>query len=199
MRSLSLTAMVLTLALVGGCASSPRASFYTLSPERPQEHADAGAQASRTPVAITIGAVTVPDIVDRPQLVLRVNANEVMIDEFARWPDSLKSQIRQVIAADLAMDFPGAFVSGYPQNVDSALTYQVSIDVQRFESVPGEAAAVSVLWSVRSPKGAAVSGQTIVHEATAGAGYDALVAAHSRAMAAVGWDVATAVRSTLRQ
>src|SRR5258706_1788683 len=118
MRSLLLTIMVLMLALVGGCASSPKASFYTLSAERPQEHTDTGAPAAGAPAAITIGIVTIPEIVDRPQLVLRVDPNQVALDEFARWADPLKSQIRRVIAADLALLFPGAFVSGYPQNVD---------------------------------------------------------------------------------
>ena len=61
MRSLLLTAIVLTLTLAGGCGSSPKASFYTLSPQRAQAQVDTG-----TPVAITIGVVTVPDIVDRP-------------------------------------------------------------------------------------------------------------------------------------
>jgi uncharacterized protein len=198
-RPLLLTAMALALALVGGCASSPNASFYTLSPERPQEHTDTGAPVAGAPAAITIGDVTVPEIVDRPQLVLRVNANQVTLDEFARWADPLKSQIRRVIAADLALLFPGALVSGYPQYVDPASTYQVSIDVQSFESAPGETASVSVLWSVRPPKGAPVSGRTVVHEPTGGPGYDALVAAHSRALAAVSRAIAAALRSTLRQ
>jgi uncharacterized lipoprotein YmbA len=189
--------MALTLALVGGCASSPQASFYTLSPERPQDHTDTGAPGG-APAAITISAVTIPDIVDRPQLVLRVDANQVSLDEFARWADPLKSQIRQVIAADLALDFPGALVSGFAQNVDPTLTYQVSIEVQSFESAPGEKASVSVLWSVRPPKGAPVSGRTVVHEPTGGPGYEALVAAHSRALAAVGHAIAAALRSTLR-
>jgi uncharacterized lipoprotein YmbA len=197
MRSLLLTPMVLTLtlALVGGCGSSPKSSFYTLSSERPQEQVD-----TRTPAAITIGIVTVPDIVDRPQLVLRVDANQVALAEFDRWADPLKSQIRRVIAADLALQFPGALVSGYPQNVDPASTYLVSIDVQSFESAPGDAASMTGLWSVRPPKlSAPVSGRTVVHEPTGGAGDDALVAAHSRALAAVGRDIAAALRSTLRQ
>ena len=194
MRSLLLTPMVLTLALLGGCGSSPTSSFYTLSPERAQEHVDTG-----TPVAITIGVVTVPDIVDRPQLVLRVDANQVALAEFDRWADPLKSQIRRVIAADLALQFPGALVSGYPQNVDPASNYLVSIDVQSFESAPGDAASITVLWSVRPPKlGAPMNGRTVVREPTGGAGDDALVAAHSRALAAVSRDIATALRSSLR-
>ncbi|WP_174246418.1 membrane integrity-associated transporter subunit PqiC [Burkholderia sp. L27(2015)] len=195
MRSLLLMPVVLTLALVGGCGSSPTASFYTLSPVRPQEHVDTG-----TPVAITIGIVTVPEIVDRPQLVLRVDANQVALAEFDRWADPLKSQIRRVIAADLALQFPGALVSGYSQSVDPASTYLVSIDVQSFESAPGDAASITVLWSVRPPKlGAPMSGRTVVREPTGGAGDEALVAAHSRALAAVSRDIAAALRSTLRQ
>ena len=195
MRSLLLTAIVLTLTLAGGCGSSPKASFYTLSPQRAQAQVDTG-----TPVAITIGVVTVPDIVDRPQLVLRVDANQVALAEFDRWADPLKSQIRRVIAADLALQFPGALVSGYPQNVDPASNYLVSIDVQSFESAPGDAASITVLWSVRPPKlGAPMNGRTVVHEPTGGAGDDALVAAHSRALAVVSRDIATALRSTLRQ
>jgi len=194
MRSLLLTAIVLTLTLAGGCGSSPKASFYTLSPQRAQAQVDTG-----TPVAITIGVVTVPDIVDRPQLVLRVDANQVALAEFDRWADPLKSQIRRVIAADLALQFPGALVSGYPQNVDPASNYLVSIDVQSFESAPGDAASITVLWSVRPPKlGAPMNGRTVVREPTGGAGDDALVAAHSRALAAVSRDIATALRSSLR-
>ena len=194
MRSLLLTAIVLTLTLAGGCGSSPKASFYTLSPQRAQAQVDTG-----TPVAITIGVVTVPDIVDRPQLVLRVDANQVALAEFDRWADPLKSQIRRVIAADLALQFPGALVSGYPQNVDPASNYLVSIDVQSFESAPGDAASITVLWSVRPPKlGAPMNGRTVVREPTGGAGHDALVAAHSRALAAVSRDIATALRSSLR-
>jgi uncharacterized lipoprotein YmbA len=195
MRTLLTTAVVLAAALANGCASSPQASFYTLSPERAQEQTETGTPTPTTTWAIVMGAVTVPEIDDRPQFVLRVDPNRITLDEFSRWADPLKSQIRRVIAADLALQFPGALVSGYPQSVDPKLTYFVSVDVQSFESAP-EAASVSVLWSVKPPKeGAPVSGRTVVSEPTGAQGNDALVAAHSRAMAAVSAAIATAIRS----
>ncbi|MCY0853868.1 PqiC family protein [Cupriavidus sp. D39] len=193
---LSLTiAAVLGVAFLGGCANSPQAAFYTLSPERPHERLEAGA-----PPAIAIGPVAVPEIVDRPQLVLRVNETQVRIDEFARWAEPLKKQIPSVIAADLAQLLPGALISSYPQLADQATAYQVSVDVQSFESAPGDAAAVSVLWSVRPPPklGALVSGRSVVHEPAGAPGYDALVAAHSRALAIVSHDIAAAIRSASR-
>ncbi len=198
MRTLLTIAVVLAAALANGCASSPQASFYTLSPEHAQEQTGSATPAPATTWAIVMGAVTIPEINDRPQFVLRVDPNRITLDEFSRWADPLKSQIRRVIAADLALQFPGALVSGYPQNVDLALTYFVSIDVQSFESAP-EAASVSVLWSVKPPKeGAPVSGRTVVSEPTGTQGNEALVAAHSRAMAAVSAAIATAIRSTRR-
>jgi uncharacterized lipoprotein YmbA len=198
MRTLLTTAVVLAAALANGCASSPQASFYTLSPERVQEQTETGTPAPATTWAIVMGTVTIPEINDRPQFVLRVDPNRITLDEFSRWADPLKSQIRRVIAADLALQFPGALVSGYPQSVDPKLTYLVSVDVQSFESAP-EAASVSVLWSVKPPKeGAPVSGRTVVSEPTGAQGNDALVAAHSRAMAAVSAAIATAIRSTRR-
>jgi uncharacterized lipoprotein YmbA len=199
MRPFLTTVVVLAAALANGCASSPQANFYTLSAQRAQEQTGTGTPAPVPTWAIVMGAVTIPEINDRPQFVLRVDPNRITLDEFSRWADPLKSQIRRVIAADLALQFPGALVSGYPQNMESAVTYFVSVDVQSFESMPGQAASVSVLWSVRPPKqGASVNGRTVVNEPTGTPGNDALVAAQSRALAAVSHDIAAAIRSTRR-
>ncbi len=189
---LALPVAVFALALLGGCAASPAARFYTLSASQPPEQVR-----TANPVNIAVDSVSVPELVDRPQLVLKVDANEVRIDEFARWAEPLKSEIPRVLAADLTQFIPGAIVSGYPQRADPA-AYRVSVDVQTFDSMPGDAVTVAVLWSVHPPKqGAAVSGRTVVHEPTGAPGYDALVDAHSRALAAVSRDIAAAIRSTL--
>jgi uncharacterized lipoprotein YmbA len=180
--------------LTGGCADTPQAKFYTLSARPPQERAQTAA-----PVRISIESVTVPDLVDRPQIVVRVDATQVGIDEFARWAEPLKAQVTRVLAADLAQSVPGALVSGYPPWAGEARTYRVLVDVQSFESALGDTATMVVLWTVHSPNpGDPVTGRTIVHEPTDGQGYDALVDAHSRALATVSADIARAIRATLR-
>ncbi|KLU21223.1 hypothetical protein EOS_36860 [Caballeronia mineralivorans PML1(12)] len=186
------TAIVLTL--FAGCATSPASKFYTLSPVQVVE------QSSGTkPVMIAIDPVTVPELVNRSQIVTTLDANRVSIDEFARWAEPLKSQIPRVLAADLVQFIPGAIVSTYPQRVDDN-AYRISVDVQAFDSSTNGTVTMAVIWSVRPPKrGEKVSGRSVVHEAADGPGYDALVRAHSRALASVANDIAVATHSAMRQ
>jgi hypothetical protein len=62
--------------------------------------------------------------------------------------------------------------------------------------VPGEAATVDAVWTVRPTAGGpSRSGRTVADEAVADDTIDALVAAHSRALATVSADIAAAIRA----
>ena len=64
------------------------------------------------------------------------------------------------------------------------------------DSVPSQAALVEAVWTVHSTAGGETrSGRTVAREAVAGDGFDALAAAHSRALAKMSGDIATAIRA----
>jgi len=194
MRYLLMSLSTIALCFLAGCATSPASKFYTLSAVQVVEQSSNAA-----PVAIAIDPVTVPELVDRSQIVTKLDTNRVSIDEFARWAEPLKSQIPRVLAADLARFIPGAIVSTYPQRVDDN-AYRVSVDVQSFDASTNGAVTVAVIWSVRAPnRRERVSGRSVVHETADGPGYDALVKAHSRALASVASDIAVATHSAMRQ
>jgi uncharacterized lipoprotein YmbA len=68
--------------------------------------------------------------------------------------------------------------------------------VQTFQSVPGDSATLNATWIVRRIKdGKTQAGRTAVREPSSGMGYDALVAAHSRALARLSQDIADGIRS----
>ena len=68
--------------------------------------------------------------------------------------------------------------------------------MQSFESAPGEAATLNAVWIVRRAKDAkSETGRTSVREPTTQKDYDALVAAHSRALARMSQDIADAIRT----
>jgi uncharacterized lipoprotein YmbA len=191
MPGLRAIATLAALAALTGCASSPQEQFYTLSAEAPAGAAPpAGAAYS-----VAVGPATVPEAVDRPQLVLRVGTNQVEVVEGHRWADPPKTGIPQTIAQDLARELGTPQVWAYPAHPNREADYRVALDVQRFDSALGDAATVEVLWWVRRGRdGTPRAGRSTVREPAAG-GYAALVAAHSRALAAVSRDIAEAIRT----
>ncbi|CAG4898208.1 PqiC family protein [Paraburkholderia gardini] len=193
-RLTSLSFTIIALGLLAGCATSPESKFYTLSPAQVAEPSKAVDR-----VIIAIDPVSVPELIDRPQIVSRLSANRVSIDEFARWAEPLKSQIARVLAADLAQLIPGAIVSTYPQRVGEN-AYRVSVDVQNFDSSMDGTVMLRVIWSVRPPKqGEKMSGRSVVTGTATGPGYDALASAYSRALASVASDIVAATHSAMRQ
>lgn len=176
-------------AVMMGCASTPPAQFYTLSPGAKQ--ADAAASYS-----IAVGPVSVPAVVDRPQIVVRTGPNQVTFDEFNRWASPLQSDIARVVAENLASTLGTPSVTVFPQSSGDGASYRVVIDTLRFESVPGEAATLDALWTVLSQKGnQSRAGRTTVREPVQGSGYAALVAAHSRALERLSGDIAGVIHA----
>lgn len=130
-----MTTLCLAVALLAGCSSSPKVTFYTLNV----------AATNETPApplnSVAIGPITLPDLLDRPQLVVRTTANRVDILETHRWAEALKSEIPRIIAADLGILLKPARVSTYPQNAGLEADYRVLLDIQRFVMTAGEVSA----------------------------------------------------------
>lgn len=184
MRWIAITALA---ALAAGCASTPEPHFYTLSAQTESEAYVAGP-------SVAVGAVTVPDAVDRPQLVVTVNANEVAILQQHRWAQPLKSELGRVLAENLTRETGNPRIAAYPQNASLNAEYRVLVDFQRFTGRPNGEVALDALWSVRATNGDVLrSGRTRAKEKTA-EGYDALVAAYSRALQAVSDAIAAALK-----
>jgi uncharacterized lipoprotein YmbA len=185
-----LIALTMSAGLVA-CASAPMENYYTLAaplPERP------AADSALSNAGVTVVVTGLVEAVDRPQLVLRVSETRVQILEQQRWAEPLKAAIPRVVAANLARELGSARVTSQSRAPPGDTAYRVALDVQRFDSTPGEGAAIEVAWSIRRVEGSAeTSGRSSVKESAAGSGYDALVAAHSRALGAVSREIAQAL------
>jgi uncharacterized protein len=182
-------ALALSAATLAGCGSSAPARFYTLDTTATSQ---VGAPLHAT---VIVAPVTIPASVDQPQFVVQVAANRVEVDEFNRWAAPLSDSIARAIAGDLAVTLDTPVVATAPlQNFNP--DYRVAIDVQRFESVRGQMALVEAVWTVRgTASGSTRSGRTLAQEPVQGDGFDALAAAHSRALARVSDDIAAAIRA----
>ncbi len=93
-----------------------------------------------------------PEQVDRPQIVITRGGGRVDILEASRWSAPLKTELTSTISRDLTQRLGAMDVYGLPR-ADGLTVYRVSTSVQRFESVPGEQAALTAVWSVRRAPG----------------------------------------------
>jgi uncharacterized protein len=183
--SIALAAM-----LAAACGPSANARFYTLTSTATADGASAAGY------AVAVGPVTVPGSVDQPQFVVQVAENRVAIQEFERWASPLDEGIARAVAGDLAVLLGTTQVATVPLPPGFAPAYQAAIDVQRFESKPGSGVLVDAVWVVRKSTGGDTRmGRTVASETAGGEDFDALAAAHSRALAKVSGDIATAIRA----
>ena len=90
--------LLATALLTSACASSPPSQFYLL------EAAPATATfsaASTTAPRLGIGAIVLPDYLNRPQIVLRDHGGRLLLRERERWAEPLEDGVRRTLGENL--------------------------------------------------------------------------------------------------
>lgn len=189
-RVLALVAALALAQFAAGCASPPPERFYRLAVA---PAAAAPATAGDGPV-VTVGAVTLPALVDRPQIVTLAAGSRVEVSEAHRWAEPLRFALGRVVAEQLAAALGTPLVYAYPQLAVADPAFRVTLNVQRFDATRGVAVDDELLWTVRRvADGQLRSGRSNGRAVPVDASYDALAAAHVEALAAVSGDIARAI------
>ncbi|MFP5511750.1 MAG: membrane integrity-associated transporter subunit PqiC [Alphaproteobacteria bacterium] len=186
-------AMALPLLLLAACQSTPDSRLYTLAVVPP-----AGAtQPVRTaPQTLALGSLDLPMLIDRPQIVRRIDGNRVEALEFDRWAEPLADGLRSTLAGDLAARLPGVTVLPVAGSAAAEGTAVLAVTVLRFDTDVSGRVVLDVQWSLSQPGGARRSGPSrdTVEVPAASAEPDALVRAMSQAVASFADRVADRVR-----
>jgi uncharacterized lipoprotein YmbA len=186
LRAANFFLAVVGAATLAACASTPPSRFYTLSAP-PTPASPAGS------VSVSVGPVTIPAVVDRPEIVVTISDHEVWLDEFNRWASPLGEAIALAVAENLAVQLDSTQMSLSSAGLPAE--YRVGVEVQRFESVPGSYALLDAVFIVRRGSGAqTANGRTTAREPALERGYDAIAAAHSRAVSRLGRDIGAVIR-----
>jgi uncharacterized lipoprotein YmbA len=185
--------IVALLTLLAGCAATPPSRFYILGPVA----ADAAAQPAGRPAAVGVGPVDLPKYLDRPQIAVRSGAHELLYSETHRWAEVLRDNVTEVLAENLTLLVPTDKVAVYPWGRSTEIDYRVVIEISRFDADAGGDVVLSANWRLYREGSREVVAQhnTAVTEPAAGAGYPEIVAAQSRALAALSREIAAAIRA----
>jgi uncharacterized protein len=143
MRPKGLAWAVIASLVLAGCGSSPPSRFYTLSSVPP----DAPLSSLETPASpLVLGKLTVPSILDRPEIATRVNATRLEYSESRRWAAPLDKLVRRALADDLSARMGDRDLMAN----SAATTAFLVVDISEFDSAPNGEVTLDARWAVTS-------------------------------------------------
>ena len=180
-------ACIAAIALLRACAGAPPTRHITLDDGRPPV-----AKSSMTP-GIAVVRANMPDLIDRPQLVLRSEGNHVVLSEQYRWAEPLRREIPRLIANDLGELLDSSRVAALAaEEAGFTVDFKLALDFLQLDAVAGKGVDVDVLWRLEHRSGKSLVGRSSFRQPLAGVATDtpALVAAQRQAVRHVAAEIA---------
>ena len=188
--------MLLALAVgAAGCLSlKPQpdpARFYVLSAAVPEP-------AARQPgLVVGVGPVTLPDYLDRSQLVTRYGDHRLALAEASRWAEPLEPMVARVLRDDLVAALGAERGIDHPWARNLAPALVVEVDFERFERDSVGTALLDARWRVRHGADVRV-GRSRLSQPSASMTSEDAVAAMSRVLGRLAGEIAAAARDLAR-
>ncbi|MFW5721894.1 MAG: PqiC family protein, partial [Desulfohalobiaceae bacterium] len=122
--------------------------------------------------------ISFPDYADRPQIVARISDNRVKVEEFHRWAGSVKQDFSRVLVENLSQLLGSDRVFVFPWRGAVPVARRVTVDVARFDGVPGGQSTLVAHWAVIDEQGGKVlhTERTRLQQATQAHGYSGVAA-----------------------
>ena len=182
---------------LSGCATTQSTQFYLLTPmaretvpDQPEGHPE-----NRS---LGIGPITIPEYLNRPQIVTRAGNNSLSLAEFHQWAENLDHNIAQVMAENLSLLLATDLIEIFPWHRRSSIDYQLAMDLLQFDRNPDGTATLLARWSLLDGKGhpLAAGKKSLITVEPTGRDYDSLVKALSETLAGLSREVAAAITAS---
>lgn len=169
---------LVALGLLSACVTKPASEtrYYMLTA---QPAADS--KTMRDKPVLEIAALTLPQYLERPQIVTRPTEQRLEIHEHARWGDNLRKNLERVLAGNLSVSLGSTQVLVVPHLLPE-VDYRLMLEIQRFERVPGNKVVLHAQWTLFKAgqvRPVAADKVQLSRELPAGSGMDEVVAGMS--------------------
>ena len=177
--------------LLGACSSlsggSKDTRFYSLSSLPP-------VTASNTNLRIGVGPVEIPRLLNRPQIISRKNSNEIKMTEDHQWGGSYKEEIIQSLTDNLSALLKTDSVEQYPWKFSFKPSYQVRINIERFDGEIGKSVTLKARWRLLKNNTEILVKQTLINISVDGKSYGDYVKAQSLALQSLSKQIADKIK-----
>ncbi len=168
--------------------------FYLLSPIANSSDNTAAAMPE---LSLGIGPVTLPDYVERPEIVVRTSPTQVRHSVIDQWAEPLGRNVTRVLSENLALLLGTSDVAAFPSFEVSHMQYQVRVAFLGFEQDAQHRALLSARWDIvhLDSKQLALSRYTTLTHPAVGDDVGSGVVALSAALGDLSREIAEAVRT----
>lgn len=184
----------LVLALCAACSlggQRPNYQYFVLTstPARGPATAPAG-PAQRT---LGVDQVTVPGYLDREQIASRTTGHHLAYSTTDRWAEPIDQAFERTLREDLGpLLAPGGIQVGAR---DGTPTYELAVEVLRFEQIGPDHVELRARWVLRSDHSVLDTGEARTRVAMATGDSNAMAAALSEAIARMATEIADRVKT----
>ncbi len=195
-RRSAVLALLTTLVAVGACSRTEPSNFYTLSSLRTSSAAKPASESGA--LAVGVGPITLPQYLDRSQIVTRSSPNRMGLAEFNKWAEPMSDIFARVMTENLSILIGSQNVVSLPRRRLVPLDYQVEIDVSQFDTEESGRTVLAARWSLFGKDGdkpLLTRNSVITDNAANAQNYESVVASMSRTVEALSREIAQAIKS----
>ena len=183
--------------LLAGCATSPSPRLCVAASD-PGWRDAAVRDALQSDFLVRFLPVRLAPYLDRPQIVTRLDRNQIKVDAFNRWGMSLDVLSAEILAGGVARALPTAYVDLSPSRTPPPPAYLVQTEIIRLDGPLAGPVELVAQWTLlrSGDSSAPVARRLVTHSAPAPGGtYPAYVEAVRQTLSALSADVAEAIRA----
>ena len=132
---------------------------------------------------IGVGPLSIPRLLNRPQIITRKNNTEIDMAEMHQWGGSYKEELMQVMIDNLSTLLKTENIEEYPWKFSFKPHYQVRIDIERFDGQIGKNVILKARWRLLNNNKEILVKRAFITTAVAGNSYNHYVKAQSKTLA----------------
>jgi uncharacterized lipoprotein YmbA len=173
-------AISLLAGLSSGCGTTTSSRFFALQP-LPEASAPAGREHYGEGLLIGVGPVLTPNYLDPQRIAVVETPPEIYYSEYNQWASALEENITDVLVQNLGSLLGTCRITRFPLIQEMPGQYRVSVQISRFDGVPGGKALLDAQWRVSnaSRESAPILRSALLEEPVGAKDYAGLVTAQS--------------------
>ena len=143
------------IALASGCSvlepQEDHTRYFVLTPTSGENSTPpAKAVSTSHDLLVGLGPITLPQYLERPEVITRLSDTEFSASNNDRWGEPLDASVLRVLAQDLASHLPNSEIVAFPWSKKAPIDYRISVEFRRLERTADGRTVVQAVWTLRT-------------------------------------------------